>query len=86
MNTWPVQDAKARFSEFLKASLTDGPQVVTYHGAQAAVLLPVTEWERLKRNEPTSLKALLLAQATSANSALKTPKRGNLYRRNPVAL
>ncbi|HEX2493444.1 MAG TPA: hypothetical protein VHK24_06675 [Steroidobacter sp.] len=23
--TWPVQDAKARFSEFLKASLTEGP-------------------------------------------------------------
>lgn len=42
--TWPVQDAKARFSEFLKASLTEGPQVVTLRGVETAVLLPVSEW------------------------------------------
>ncbi|MDB6106316.1 MAG: hypothetical protein JWO52_6315 [Gammaproteobacteria bacterium] len=24
MKSWPVQDAKSRFSEFLKASLTEG--------------------------------------------------------------
>ena len=27
--TWQVQDAKARFSEFLEASLAEGPQIVT---------------------------------------------------------
>ena len=32
MQTGPVQDAKARFSEFLEASLTEGPQVVTRRG------------------------------------------------------
>ena len=29
MQTWPVQDAKARFSEFLEACMADGPQMVT---------------------------------------------------------
>ena len=29
MKHWPVQDAKARFSELLDASVTDGPQMVT---------------------------------------------------------
>ncbi len=38
MKTWPEQDAKARFSEFLGASLTEGPQVVTRRGVEAAVL------------------------------------------------
>jgi antitoxin Phd len=47
MKSWPVQDAKARFSEFLKASLTQGPQLVTMRGADAAVLVPVEEWRRL---------------------------------------
>ena len=42
MKTWPVQDAKARFSEFLEACITDGPQIVTKRGAAAAVLVP---WE-----------------------------------------
>lgn len=39
--SWPVQEAKARFSEFLEASLTEGPQLVTRRGVEAAVLVPV---------------------------------------------
>lgn len=37
MHTWPVQDAKARLSEFLDACLVEGPQMVTRRGAEAAV-------------------------------------------------
>jgi hypothetical protein len=37
VKSWPVQDAKARFSEMLKASLTEGPQVVTLRGVETAV-------------------------------------------------
>ena len=29
MKSWAVQDAKAHFSEFLQASLSEGPQLVT---------------------------------------------------------
>ena len=39
MQTWPVQDAKERFSEFLDACLLEGPQMVTRHGTEAAVLV-----------------------------------------------
>ena len=46
MHTWPVQDAKARFSEFLDACLLEGPQMVTKRGSEAAVLVPVQEWRR----------------------------------------
>ncbi len=44
MKSWSVQDAKARFSEFLESCLRDGPQVVTKRGAEAAVLVPVQDW------------------------------------------
>ena len=37
---WPVQDAKARFSELLDASLRDGPQVVTRRGVDGSTSLP----------------------------------------------
>ena len=30
--TWQVQDAKARFSELLETSLSEGPQIVTRRG------------------------------------------------------
>ncbi|WP_341237986.1 type II toxin-antitoxin system prevent-host-death family antitoxin [uncultured Limnobacter sp.] len=32
MQTWPVQDAKARFSELLDTCLRDGPQAVSRRG------------------------------------------------------
>jgi prevent-host-death family protein len=61
MNTWPVQDAKARFSALLDACLTEGSQLVTRRGVEAAVLVPIAEWRRLSQAAPLSLKALLLA-------------------------
>ena len=45
MDTWPVQDAKARFSELLDACVNEGPQLVTWRGAETAVLVPITEWK-----------------------------------------
>jgi prevent-host-death family protein len=79
--TWQVQDAKARFSEFLKASLTEGPQVVTLRGVEAAVLLPVSEWRDLRERARPSLKSLLLAPAPSGD--LNIPPRGGRQRRTP---
>ena len=59
MHVWPVQDAKARFSEFLDSCLTEGPQMVTRRGVETAVLIPVQEWRRLQAAARPSLKALL---------------------------
>ncbi len=80
MKTWPVQDAKARFSEFLQASLTEGPQLVTRHGKEAAVLVPVEQWLRLSALNKPGLKNLLLADYARAD--LPIPDRGRLRRRN----
>ena len=41
--SWPVQEAKARFSELLEKSVTEGPQVVTKRGVETAVLVPIDE-------------------------------------------
>lgn len=81
MHTWPVQDAKARFSEFLDACLTEGPQLVTRRGAEAAVLVPVDEWRRLSAGARPSLKALLL-QPGARTDALAPPR--GAARRRPV--
>ncbi|MGA8538240.1 MAG: type II toxin-antitoxin system Phd/YefM family antitoxin [Terriglobales bacterium] len=61
MASWQVQDAKARFSEFLDASIKKGPQVVTRRGVKTAVLVPIEEWERLQKAARPSLKEWLLA-------------------------
>lgn len=61
MKHWSVQDAKARFSELLRASLSEGPQMVTLRGADAAVLVPAEEWRRLQDAKRPNIKELLLA-------------------------
>jgi len=79
MHTWPVQDAKARFSEFLDACLLEGPQIVTRRGAAAAVLVPVDEWRRLQAVARPSLKQLL--PSDHARADLTLPPRGQAKRR-----
>jgi len=79
MHTWPVQDAKARFSEFLDACLVEGPQMVTRRGAEAAVLVPVQEWRRLQSAARPSLKQLLLSD--QARTDMIVPARGQAKRR-----
>lgn len=56
---WPVQDAKARFSELLDTCIADGPQLVTKRGVAAAVLVPVQLWRRVEHASRPSLKELL---------------------------
>lgn len=79
MNSWPMQDAKARFSELLEKCLTEGPQMVTRRGAEAAVLLPASEWRRLNASATPSLKQLLLSD--EARTDTLTPPRAQARRR-----
>ncbi|MFZ1568575.1 MAG: type II toxin-antitoxin system Phd/YefM family antitoxin [Thiolinea sp.] len=79
MQTWPVQDAKARFSEFLDACISEGPQMVTKRGAEAAVLVPVDVWKRLQNAARPSLKQLLLSDI--GRTDLIVPVRGGARRR-----
>ena len=81
---WPVQDAKARFSELLEASLSDGPQIVTRRGVETAVLVPFEEWRRLQSSARPTLKELLLAEAPRAE--IPVPPRGQWRRRTPEEL
>ncbi len=82
MRSWAVQDAKAKFSEFLDACIADGPQMVTRRGEEQAVLVPIAEWKRLNEENRLSLKDLLLTDF--ARGELNVPPRGAAVRRaNP---
>lgn len=56
---WQIQDAKQRFSEMIRAVAHDGPQIITRHGEEVAVVVDIAEYRRLTR--PTvDLTGLLL--------------------------
>jgi prevent-host-death family protein len=84
MGSWPVHDAKARFSELLETSVKEGPQIVTKRGIETAVLVPIEEWRRLQQRARPTLKELLLAPEPRFEGGLPYPRRGGLRRRKPV--
>ncbi|GAA4918347.1 prevent-host-death family protein [Stackebrandtia albiflava] len=45
---WQIQEAKARFSEVLRAADDEGPQYITRHGEESAVILSIREYRELK--------------------------------------
>jgi prevent-host-death family protein len=46
---WQIQDAKQRFSEMIRAVAHDGPQVITRHGEDVAVVVDINEYRKLTR-------------------------------------
>ena len=60
MATWQVQDAKTRFSELIERARTEGPQTITRHGTERAVVLSVEDYRALAAHKP-DFKAYLLA-------------------------
>ncbi len=77
--TWQIQDAKARFSELVEASLTQGPQIVTKRGMETAVLVAIGQWRRLQKLAEPDLKSLLLAPQPRSQ-ALTRPRKPHRHR------
>ena len=59
MGKWQVQDAKTRFSELIERARTEGPQTITEHGAEHAVVLSVEDYRQLASHKP-NFKAYFL--------------------------
>jgi len=74
MKAWSVQDAKARFSEFLDECLKHGPQLVTRRGSEAAVMVPFSQWQSLQLKAKPSIAAFL--QSSRGRGELTLPARG----------
>ena len=47
MAEWQVQEAKTRFSEVIEKARTEGPQTITRHGRERAVLLSIEDYRAL---------------------------------------
>src|SRR6266850_8159089 len=60
---WPLQDAKARFSELVRKVRSEGPQHVTVHGRDEVVVVAAEEFRRLQ-GRPTG-QALIAAMQAS---------------------
>jgi antitoxin Phd len=59
MASWQIQEAKTRLSELIERARTEGPQTITRHGAERAVLLSIEDYRALASHKP-DFKAHLL--------------------------
>jgi prevent-host-death family protein len=59
MARWQVQDAKTRLSEVIEEAHAKGPQIITRHGAERAVVLSIDDFRALTAHRP-GLKEYLL--------------------------
>jgi antitoxin Phd len=52
MTVWQIQDAKARLSEVITRACREGPQMITRHGAERAVVMSIEDYCALAARKP----------------------------------
>jgi antitoxin Phd len=59
-NCWQMQDAKARLSHVVREARSKGPQILTLHGQEVAVIQSIEDFKGTKAGpRPSMLEALL---------------------------
>ena len=71
--TWTIADAKAKFSEVVRKAEHEGPQEITRHGEEAAVLVSKKEWDRMTKRKGTL--AEFFANSPLRGSGIRIPAR-----------
>lgn len=59
MAVWQLQEAKTKLSELIEDAATKGPQIITRHGSERAVIVSIADYRALTAHKP-DLRAYLL--------------------------
>lgn len=46
LRTWQIQEAKNKFSQVVDEAVNDGPQIITKHGIETAVVISYADYRR----------------------------------------
>lgn len=79
--TWQLQTAKAQFSELFRRARTEGPQYVTRSGKEAVVVLPVEEFEKLKRRRHKTSLVQFFAESPLVGSGIDLERKPDYGRK-----
>ncbi|MCB1537679.1 MAG: type II toxin-antitoxin system Phd/YefM family antitoxin [Rhodospirillales bacterium] len=58
MDSWSLQDTKAKFSEFVRRVKAKGPHMVTLRGKPEIVVMTVRDYEALSAQKPSLLSLM----------------------------
>jgi antitoxin Phd len=83
MAQWQLQDAKARFSELVRAARERGPQTVTVRGESAVVVLSERQYRSLQVRAKQPTLAELMRGSPLMGVALDIERDRSLTRPDP---
>ena len=89
MPVWQLQIAKQKLSEVVDRAAREGPQTITRHGQEVAVVVGIDEFRRLGGAARPSLNEVLLRGigiAGGLDLQAAIPRRGRLQGRPPISL
>jgi prevent-host-death family protein len=73
--SWPLRDAKARLSEVVRLAEGEGPQYVTMHGRDAAVIVSPEEFRRLKGDRTGAALVSAMRASPHREVAIAPPRQ-----------
>jgi len=82
MTRWQLQEAKNRLSEVVRKARDEGPQVITLHGRDAAVLISAKDYAR--QAKPKEGLAAFFRKSPLAGTTLEVGRSRDVGR--PVKL
>jgi antitoxin Phd len=59
MSVWQLNEAKTHLSEVIESACSNGPQIITRHGSERAVILSILEYRSLTAHKPNLKEHLL---------------------------
>ena len=81
MQSWQMQEAKARLSEVVKRAEADGPQDITLHGRSVAVVLSRAAFERLSGQQASVLEFMQASPLAGLDDELVFERNRSLTRK-----
>lgn len=76
MGTWQVQEAKSRFSELIEEASTNGPQIITRHGVEQAVVISIEDYRAMPKPKPSFKDWLLNGPKVGDIDITRSPDTG----------
>jgi len=58
--SWQLQQAKTRLSEVIEEAHSKGPQIITRHDTERAVILSIGDYRALVAHKPNLIEYLLI--------------------------
>ncbi len=70
MTAWQLQEAKNKLSELIDRTLAEGPQVITRHGKEVVVVMPISRYRKLTQPKQRLKPGDFFAQSPLRNSGI----------------